>query len=110
MTSTRIQPGTFVRHNSLGVGRVIGRDESGGVTVDFKTSETRQMSLSVARHLTALPDDGLEAMIWDGPDKIRPWVEDAPLNSLPQPWRILAARPKPAKSRESFKPMSLVRP
>ena len=82
MTSTRIQPGTFVRHNSLGVGRVIGRDESGGVTVDFKTSETRQMSLSVARHLTALPDDGLEAMIWDGPDKIRPWVEDAPLKLL----------------------------
>ncbi len=82
MTSTRIEPGTFVRHSSLGVGKVIGRDDSGGVTVDFKTSETRQMSASVARNLTVLPDNGLEAIMWNGPEKIWPWVENAPLKLL----------------------------
>ncbi len=82
MTSKKNQPGTFVHHNSLGVGKVIAQDDSGGVTVEFKSGETRPMSASVARNLTALPYNGLEAKIWYGPGEIRPWIENAPLKLL----------------------------
>ncbi len=82
MTNSKIEPGTIVRHASFGVGRVTARDNSGGITVDFRTGDSRQMSASVAANLMVLPHNGLEALIWNGPEKVRSWVNGAPLKLL----------------------------
>ena len=50
--------------------------------VDFKSGETRDMSALVARNLNVLPGDGLEALLWDQPEKVNSWIEAAPLRVL----------------------------
>ena len=82
MTDSLIPSGAIVRHTSLGVGRVISADGFGGVTVNFKSGETRDMSASVARKLKVLPDDGLETLLYNQPDQVQSWVESAPLKLL----------------------------
>ena len=82
MTDSRIQQGAFVRHDRYGVGRVAERDISGGVTIDFKTGESQQLNVSVARNLKVLPHNGLEALTWEGPEEIRSWITEAPLKLI----------------------------
>ena len=82
MTDYRILSGAVVRHTSLGVGKVISADDFGGVTVSFKSGETRDMSASVARKLKVLPDDGLETLLYNQPDQVQSWIESAPLKLL----------------------------
>ena len=75
-------PGTFVEHAGFGVGRVISRDDSGAVMVEFRSGEDRYMSARIAAGLKALPDDGLEAVLWTKPDETLAWATDAPLKLL----------------------------
>ena len=82
MTNSPLPSGTIVRHTNLGVGRVVSTDDSGGVTVSFKSGETRDMSASVARNLKVLPGDGLESLLYNQPDQAQSWVESAPLKLL----------------------------
>ena len=82
MTDSRIQSGAFVRHDRFGVGRVVEREVSGGVTVGFKTGESHQMNASVASNLKVLPQNGLEARVWDGLAEMRSWIDHAPLRLI----------------------------
>ena len=82
MTISPIPSGAVVRHTNLGVGKVLSTDDSGGVKVNFKSGETRDMRASVARNLKVLPGDGLETLLYNQPDRAQSWVESAPLKLL----------------------------
>ncbi len=82
MMDSRIQAEAFVRHDRFGVGRVVERQGSDGLTVDFKNGERQQLSASVARNLKLLPHNGLEAQTWNGPEEVRSWIDQAPLKLI----------------------------
>ena len=82
MMDSRIQAEAFVRHDRFGVGRVVERQGSDGLTVDFKNGERQQLSASVARNLKLLPHNGLEARTWDGLEEMRSWIDHAPLKLI----------------------------
>ena len=94
MTDSIIQPGTFVRHATKGVGRVGEQDNSGGVTVNFKNGERQQIKASVASNLKLLPNNGLAALTWNGPEEIRSWIDDAPLKLIAAAIADIGSSPK----------------
>ena len=94
VTDSKIQPGTFVRHATKGVGRVGEQDNSGGVTVNFKNGERQQIKASVASNLKLLPNNGLAALTWNGPEEIRSWIDDAPLKLIAAAIADIGSSPK----------------
>ena len=82
MSESAIELGTFVRHDTLGVGRVTSHDDSDRVLIEFKSVGDRYMSQRVVSGLEILPDDGLEVLLWTQPDETRAWATDAPLKLL----------------------------
>ena len=83
MSDSIFQPEVLVRDNNSRVGRVVGdpvtREINGDrlevVKVDFWGEEQRKPTSL----LTLLDSDSPEALLWDSPQQLAPWAEDAPL-------------------------------
>ena len=80
MAGRDLKPGNIVQHHSYGVGKVKA-EEDGGETlvIDFRSRPNHRMRRSLVDSLQRLPDDGLAALTWDGPEEVQPWVSEAPL-------------------------------
>ena len=80
MAGRGLKPGNMVQHHSFGVGKVKA-EEDGGETliIDFRSRPEHRMRGSLVDSLQRLPDDGLAALTWDGPEEVQPWVSEAPL-------------------------------
>ncbi len=80
MAGRDLKPGNMVQHHSFGVGKVKA-EEDGGETliIDFRSRPEHRMRRSLVDSLQRLPDDGLAALTWDGPEEVQPWVSEAPL-------------------------------
>ena len=75
MAGRDLKPGNMVQHHSFGVGKVKA-EEDGGETliIDFRSRPEHRMRGSLVDSLQRLPDDGLAALTWDGPEEVQPWV------------------------------------
>ena len=80
MAGRDLKPGNMVQHHSFGVGKVKA-EEDGGETliIDFRNRPEHRMRKSLVDSLQRLPDDGLAALTWDGPEEVQAWVSEAPL-------------------------------
>ena len=79
MAREKIEVGVLIKHDPEGVGEVVECHPDGGVTVDFAKEKGRYMGPSIVSNLRRMPDNGLEALLWNTPDDVRAWVEEAPL-------------------------------
>ena len=81
MAATGLKERDIVRHRTYGIGRVKAIDDD-AIVIDFQGRPNQRMSKSMARNLYTLPEDGLAALTWDGPEAVQEWHEDAPLKLL----------------------------
>ena len=80
MTGRDLKPGNMVQHHSYGVGKVRAVEDGGEtLVIDFRSRPDHRMRRSLVDSLQRLPDDGLAALTWDGPEEVQPWVNEAPL-------------------------------
>lgn len=80
MELSELQPNALVEHQSLGIGRIAGR-EADQVIVAFRSNPNQRLSVSaVLRSFAALPEGGLATYCYEkGPEEVRSWVMDGPL-------------------------------
>lgn len=69
MVRQKITICALVKHQTYGVGIVETLQDSGGAVVAFGDGETLSLGPSVAANLRVLPEDVLEARIWQSPKK-----------------------------------------
>ena len=81
MKENEIELNAFVYHKEWGVGRIVALEGDGQwVLVDFRGRPKHRMTREIAlRSLSRLPDDGLEASLWNSPDTARIWAKKRPL-------------------------------
>lgn len=81
MKEDELRLNTFVRHTEWGTGHIVAFEGDGQwVLVDFHGRPKHRMKRDIAlRSLSTLPDNGLEASLWNSPDTIRIWVKKMPL-------------------------------
>ena len=78
MSDSKFQPGQFVRHKDLGVGRIESVD--GNPAVVFWSDRDSGKSQTIpAVFLKLLPSDSPEILLWEEPESLATWAEDAPL-------------------------------
>lgn len=102
MSESATELGTFVRHDTFGVGRVAPHDDSDRVLIEFKSGGDRYVSRRVAAGLKVLPDDGLEVLLWTNPDETRAWATEAPLKLLAATLADIGGTAKTAAIREKL--------
>ena len=75
-----LKPGNMVQHHSYGIGKVrVVEDGGETLVIDFRSRPDHRMRRPLVDSLHRLPDDGLAALTWDGPENVQPWVSEAPL-------------------------------
>lgn len=81
MKENEVKANIFVYHREWGVGRIIAIEADGqSLLVQFRNRPEHRMSREVAlRSLDKLPDDGLEATLWNNPETAYSWVRNGPL-------------------------------
>ena len=81
MKENEIEANVFVYHREWGVGRIIAIEADGqSVLVHFRNRPEHRMSREIAlRSLNKLPNDGLEATLWNNPEIAHNWVRNGPL-------------------------------
>ena len=84
MSESGIQPGTLVRHDRFGVGRVEAVD--GNPLILFwdnrESGDSAKLEKMPEGLLTCLPPDSPEALLWDHPEELASWAEEAPLKLI----------------------------
>ena len=104
MSDSRIQPGVLVRDNNARVGKVVGnpfsREIDGNpvevVAVDYWGEEQRRPTSL----LTLLGPDSPESLLWNRPEQLIPWTEEAPLKLLALALSVSGGKGKAADIRE----------
>jgi len=81
MKENEVEANVFVYHREWGVGRIIAIQADGqSVLVQFRNRPEHRMSREIAlRSLDKLPNDGLEATLWNNPETAYMWVRNGPL-------------------------------
>lgn len=81
MKENEIEANAFVYHRDWGVGRIIALEGDGQwLLVDFRDRPRHRMLREIAlRSLSRLPNDGLEATLWNSPETTHGWVKKGPL-------------------------------
>ena len=81
MKENEVEANVCVYHREWGVGRLIAIEADGqSVLVQFQNRPEHRMSREIAlRSLDKLPNDGLEATLWDNPETAYKWVRNGPL-------------------------------
>ena len=103
MSDSIIQPEVLVRDNNSRVGKVVGapftREINGNslevVAVDYWGEEQRRPTSL----LTPLDPDGPEALLWNRPEQLAPWAEEAPLKLVALALSVGGGRGKAADIR-----------
>lgn len=81
MKENEIEAKVLVYHREWGVGLIKAlEDDAQWVLVDFRGRPEHRMLREIAlRSLTKLPNDGLEATLWNNPETAYNWVKNGPL-------------------------------
>ncbi len=81
MKENEIEANVFVYHREWGVGQIKTLENHGQlVLVHFQNRPEHRMSREIAlRSLNKLPNDGLEATLWNNPETVYSWVKNGPL-------------------------------
>ena len=107
MAATGLKERDIVRHWTHGIGRVKAVDGD-AIVIDFRGRPDQRMSKSIARNLDTLPEDCLAALIWDGPETVREWHEEAPLKLLAAALADIGGTGKAGEIRERLDHGSLL--
>lgn len=97
MKENEIEADTFVYHREWGVGRIIELEGNGQwLLVDFRDRPRHRMTREIAlRSLSRLPNDGLEATLWNNPETVYGWVRNGPLRLVAAALADAGGRGKP---------------
>ena len=106
MSDSKIQPEVLVRDNNSRVGKVVGepvtREVNGNpvevVAVDYWGEEQRRPTSL----LTMLDSDSPEALLWERPEQLAPWAEEAPLKLVALALSVGGGKGKAADIREKL--------
>lgn len=84
MKDQELQTGVLVRHRQWGVGQLVAIEDAGRqIVVDFRGKPQHSMAREMAlRSLTTIPAAGLDAMLWDDPNALLSWTNEAPLKLI----------------------------
>ena len=106
VTDSGIRPGVLVRDSRSRVGKVVGDTENilhngdtvSVVAVDFWGERKRMPQSS----LTPLADDAPEALLWERPEMLAPWADEAPLKLVATALSVGGGAGKVADIREKL--------
>lgn len=80
MELSELKPNALVEHQELGIGRIIGQENS-QVIVAFHSKPDQHLSIKTVLHsFGVLPEGGLAAFCYEDPEKVRSWVTGGPLH------------------------------
>jgi hypothetical protein len=81
MKENEIEANVFVYHREWGVGQIMMIEADGQwLFVHFRDQSERRISRGIAlQSLNRLPNDGLEAILWNNPETAHNWVKNGPL-------------------------------